>query len=79
MGICLYRNTNNQMVILRCIGPEDFFQEKVVFSFEEWLFRCPPQSRVEIWSHGLMGGEQLDSIHAQDLLLQAELVVPVGG
>ena len=27
----------------------------------------------------LMGAEQLDSIHAQDLLLQAELAVPVGG
>jgi hypothetical protein len=79
MDTCRYQNSSNQMVILRCIGPEDFFQEKVVFPFEEWLFRCPPQSRVEIWSHGLMGAEQLDSIHAQDMLLQAELAVPVGG
>ena len=79
MGTCLYHNASSQMVILRCIGPETFFQEKVVFPFEEWLFRCPPHSRVEIWSHGLMGAEQLDSIHAQDLLLSAELAVPVGG
>jgi hypothetical protein len=79
MDTCLYRNTSSQMVILRCIGPEDFFQEKVVFPFEEWLFHCPPQSRVDIWSHGLMGAEQLDSINAQDLLLPAELAVPVRG
>ena len=79
MGTCLYHNASSQMVILRCIGPEAFFQEKVVFPFEEWLFRCPPQSRVDIWSHGLMGAEQLDSICAQDLLLQTELAVPVGG
>ena len=67
------------MVILRCIGPEAFFLENVVFPFEEWLFRCPSQSRVDIWSHGLMGAEQLDSINAQDLLLPAELAVPVRG
>jgi hypothetical protein len=78
MDTCLYRNTSNQMVILRCIVPEAFFQEKVVFPFEEWLFRCPPQSHVDIWSHGLMGAERLDSINAQDLLL-AKVVSPVGG
>ena len=79
MDTCLYHNASNQMVILRCIGPEAFFQEKVIFPFEEWLFSCPPQSRVYIWSHGLMGVEQLDSINAEDLLLPAEVAVPVGG
>ncbi|MFT7658787.1 MAG: hypothetical protein ACI90Z_002483 [Cyanobium sp.] len=79
MDTCLYHNASNQIVILRCIGPEAFFQEKVVFPFEEWLFSCPPQSRVDIWSHGLMGVEQLDSINAEDLLLPAEVAVPVGG
>ena len=78
MDTCLYHNTSNQMVILRCIGPEAFFQEKVIFPFEEWLFSCPPQSRVDIWSHVLTGVEQLDSINAEDLLLPAELAVPVG-
>ena len=79
MDTCLYHNASNQMVILRCIGPEAFFQEKVIFPFEEWLFSCPPQSRVDIWSHGLMGVEQLDSINAEDLLLPAEVAVTVGG
>jgi hypothetical protein len=79
MDSCRYHNASNQMVILRCIGPETFFQEKVVFPFEDWLFRCPPHSRVDIWSHGLTGAEQLDSIPAQDLLLSAELIASVGG
>jgi hypothetical protein len=78
-GTCLYRNTSNQMVILRCIGPEAFFQEKVVFPFEDWLFRCPPHSRVDIWTHGLTGAEQLDSINAEDLRLPAEVVTDEGG
>jgi hypothetical protein len=78
MGTCQYHNASNQMVILRCIGPESFFLEKVVFPFEKWLFCCPPQSRIDIWSHGLVGAEQLDSIKAQDLLLPAELAAPVG-
>jgi len=45
----------------------------VVFQFEEWLFCCTAQSRVDIWSRGLAGTEQLDSINAQNLLLPAEL------
>ncbi len=40
-GTYLLRNTSNQMVILCCIGPEAFFQEEVVFPFENWRF-CPP-------------------------------------
>ena len=78
MHTCRYHNTSNQMVIRRSIAPEASFLEKVAFPFEQWLFRCPAQSRVEIWSHGLMGAEQYDSIHGQDLLLSAELAVPVG-
>ncbi|MEY4799670.1 MAG: hypothetical protein RLZZ213_117, partial [Cyanobacteriota bacterium] len=27
---CSYRNTSDRMVILRCIGPEQFFLERVV-------------------------------------------------
>jgi hypothetical protein len=79
MDTCHYHNVSNRIVILRCIGPESFFHEKVVFPFEDWLFSCPPQSHVDIWSHGLMGVEQVDSINAEDLLLPVERAVPVGG
>ncbi|MEB3264086.1 MAG: DUF1830 domain-containing protein [Synechococcus sp.] len=75
---CFYRNRSNQMVILRCIGSAAFFHEKVLFPFEYWLFRCPSNSRVDIWTHGLTGVEQLDSINAHDLLLPAKTVTPEG-
>ena len=41
--------------------------------------RCPPHSRVDIWTHGLTGAEQRDSINAEDLLLPAEVGPPGGG
>ena len=78
MDTCLYHNASNQMVILRCIGPNTFFQEKVVFPLEDWLFDCPPESRVDIWSHGLTGVEFLDSISADDLPIADELVATAG-
>lgn len=78
MGIHHYRNDLEQMVILRCIGPNAFFQEKVVFPLEDWLFDCPPESRVDIWSHGLTGVELLDSISADDLQIAGDLVATPG-
>ena len=58
------------MVILRCVGPEQFFLERVVFPFELLSFACPPQSDIKIWTHGLGGPELVESIQAQDLLLE---------
>ncbi|MCP9806906.1 DUF1830 domain-containing protein [Cyanobium sp. T1B-Tous] len=48
MGDHHYRNDCGQMVILRCIGLNAFFQEKIVFPLEDWLFDCPSESRVDI-------------------------------
>ena len=67
---CGYRNTSDRMVILRCCGPTEFYLERVVFPFEMLSFRCPPQSEVEIWTHGLGGPELLETIHAEGLELQ---------
>lgn len=67
---CSYRNTSDRMVILRCCGPTEFYLERVVFPFEMLSFRCPPQSEVEIWTHGLGGPELLEAIHAEGLELQ---------
>ena len=66
---CHYRNLNERMVILRCVGPEQFFHEKVIFPFEDWLFTCPPTSDVQIWSHGGGGTELLEAFPASDLLV----------
>ena len=59
------------MVIVRCIGPEEFFLERVVFPFELLSFLAPPNAVVEIWTHGLGGPELLESIEAGELLAEA--------
>jgi hypothetical protein len=64
---CGYRNGSDRMVILRCIGPDQFFLERVVFPFEVLTFHCPADSEVEIWTHGLGGPELLEAIDSHDL------------
>ena len=59
------------MVIVRCIGPEEFFLERVVFPFELLSFLAPAQAMVEIWTHGLGGPELLETMEADQLLVEA--------
>ena len=70
-----YRNARNQMVILRCVGANAFFQEKVIFPFEEWQWSCPAQSRVDIWSHSLTGAELVESFPAEEVAISCDLTV----
>jgi hypothetical protein len=67
------------MVIARCLGPESFFLERVVFPFELLSFQCPDESELEIWTHGLGGAELLETIPVQELLIEgpAEIGAPV--
>lgn len=67
---CGYRNSSDRMVIARCIGPEAFFLERVVFPFELLSFSCPPDSELKIWTHGLGGPELLDSADVADLVIE---------
>jgi len=67
--VCSYRNGSDRIVILRCLGPEEFFLERVVFPFEMLNFDCPKDSEVKIWTHGLGGPELVDSLQAKDLIL----------
>ncbi len=67
---CAYRNGSDRMVIVRCCGPRQFFLERVVFPFEMLLFACPPESELEIWSHGLGGAELIEACRAADLQLE---------
>jgi hypothetical protein len=60
------------MVILRCIGPEQFFLERVVFPFELLSFECPSHSEVEIWSHSLGGPEMVESFPSRELVLESD-------
>ena len=66
---CGYRNSTDRMVIARCLGPDQFFLERVVFPFELLSFQCPLESELEIWTHGLGGAELLETIPACDLLI----------
>ena len=68
---CGYRNSSDRMVIVRCIGPEEFFLERVVFPFELLSFLAPPESSVQIWTHGLGGPELLETIAVAELSVES--------
>lgn len=74
MDPCHYSNSSGRMVILRCIGPDAFFQEKVIFPFDDWFFCSPLHSRIEIWSHGPSGAELLDVLPAAELKLTIDVL-----
>jgi hypothetical protein len=59
------------MVIARCVGPEQFFLERVVFPFELLSFSCPPESELKIWTHGLGGPELIETLAVADLQIAA--------
>jgi Domain of unknown function (DUF1830) len=67
---CGYRNSSDRMVIVRCIGPEEFFLERVVFPFELLSFLAPPEAVVQIWTHGLGGPELIETLDVRDLQVE---------
>jgi hypothetical protein len=67
METCFFRNTSEKMVILRCVGPDSYFREKVMLPLEQFVWDCPAESRVDLWSHGISGAELLDSLDAAEL------------
>ena len=69
---CGYRNASDRMVILRCIGPQEFFLERVVFPFELLSFCAPTSASVQIWTHGLGGPELMESIDVGELAIELE-------
>ena len=69
---CGYRNASDRMVILRCIGPQEFFLERVVFPFELLSFCAPTSASVQIWTHGLGGPELIETIDVGDLGIELE-------
>jgi hypothetical protein len=79
---CGYRNSSDRMVIVRCVGPDEFFLERVVFPFELLSFLAPPQSQVQIWTHGLGGPELRESIQVEELCVdepEALSQAPISG
>ena len=52
---CVYRNDNDKMVIVKCIGESHFYLEKVVLPTEMFWFEAPEDARLEIWKMSLQG------------------------
>ena len=56
MQECSYRNNTPSMVVLKCIGINSFYLERVVMPTEVFLFTAPGDARVELWRLG-QGGQ----------------------
>ena len=68
---CAYRNGTDRIVIVRCEGHDGFYLERVVFPFELLSFECPPQSELEVWTHGLGGPEMIDRLPIHELMIES--------
>lgn len=55
MEDCLYRNETPKMVVLKCIGANNFYLEKVVLPAELFWFSAPSEARIEIWQMAVNG------------------------
>ena len=58
-----YKNEGSRMVVLRCIGPSNFFLERVLFPTDILSFTAPNDSRVEIWGNELYGPKPVSYTH----------------
>ena len=65
------------MVIVRCLGPQEFFLERVVFPFELLSFLAPANTDVQIWTHGLGGPELVESIPVAELVVEQDAPIPL--
>ena len=52
---CVYHNDTDQMVIVKCIGEDHFYREKVVMPTEMFWFEAPRDARLEIWKMSISG------------------------
>ena len=58
-----YKNEHSRMLIVRCIGENSFYVEKVVLPSEIIAFEAPKDARVEI------GGNELSGLHIEDTII----------
>ena len=52
---CVYQNDTSRMVIVKCIGADHFYREKVVMPTEVFWFEAPQDARLEIWKMSMTG------------------------
>ena len=52
---CIYQNDTDRMVIVKCIGADHFYREKVVMPTETFWFEAPREAKLEIWKMSISG------------------------
>ena len=72
-----YKNEACRMVVLRCIGPSNFFLERVLFPTDILTFMAPDYSRVEIWGNELYGPKLEERIRISSDSEDSSLVAQV--
>ena len=63
-----YKNDHSRMLIVRCIGENSFYVEKVVLPSEIIAFEAPKDARVEIW------GNDLSGLHIEDTIIVGDSI-----
>ena len=63
-----YKNEHSRMLIVRCIGENSFYVEKVVLPSEIIAFEAPKDARVEIWGNDLTG------LHIEDTIIVGDSI-----
>ena len=62
-----YKNISGGMVVLKCIGLNRFFLERVIFPQEVFSFLAPEGSHVEIWGIESYGPKLEERLRISDL------------
>tara|TARA_B100000700_G_scaffold157975_1_gene175248 strand:+ start:802 stop:1023 length:222 start_codon:yes stop_codon:yes gene_type:complete len=52
-----YKNTTTSMVVVKCIGGNNFFLERVVFPCEIFTVMAPEHAQIEIWGIHSFGAQ----------------------
>ena len=52
---CIYQNDTSRMLIMKCIGSNQFYLEKVIMPSEIFLFNAPKEARLDIWRMSMSG------------------------
>ena len=69
-----YTNESPGMVVVKCIGTNKFFLEKVIFPKEILIMKLPEGSNVEIWgleSYGPKLEQRIRVVASEDIKLAA--------
>ncbi len=71
---CVYRNDTDRMVIVKCVGDNNFYREKVVLPTEMYWFEAPQEARLEIWKMSITGQMLHVRADVRDYAMQEEPV-----